>query len=138
MRPKKSILLVDGDSGRQEVFRFVLSTRGFSVHCESTAAAALELLDHSPYDVLIADLALSDMSGSSLALLAKRLRPGLPVLLYGKMPSRFVHASIADALIPLPATPIADLVERVRILTARKRGPKKGWKEALPHSSSAI
>ena len=128
MRPRKTILCVDGNEQVLSVRKFLLVTRGYRVLVSNSAAEALEHLQPaSPgsIDLLMSDLLLPQMDGNELARRAKQLLPGLPTLLVSNTVSSFERASEADAFLPKGACNPAELLERIHRLTSRKRGPKK-------------
>ena len=128
MRPAKAVLLVHGDPHALGILSLVLSTRGYRVAAVASAGLALRELALGPFDALAAELSVrcDAGDGNQLALEAKRLQPGLPVLLFSRRVSALGRASHADAFLPkFDCAPLA-LLERLRILCARKRGPKKG------------
>lgn len=128
MRPRKVILYVDVNEQRLSVRTFLLETRGFRVISAFDPAAALEILQHAlpgTIDLLICDLDLKTMDGNELVRRAKQLHAGLPCMIVSDTVSSFDRALAADVFLPKAANLPAELVERTRILTARKRGPKK-------------
>jgi CheY-like chemotaxis protein len=110
------------------VRKFLLETRGYRVVAVSAAAEALEYLQASvqgSVDLLLADLLLPQMDGNDLIRRAKQLHPGLPGLLVSGTVTNFDRAAAADAFLPKGASSPAELLDRIKILVARKRGPKK-------------
>jgi DNA-binding response OmpR family regulator len=65
------------------------------------------------------------MDGNELVRRAKQMHPGLPTLLVSGTVSNFDRAAAADAFLPKGACSPAEMLDRIRILVARKRGPKK-------------
>ncbi len=128
MRPRKTILCVEDNEQILSVRKFLLETRGYRVLPMSTAAEALEFLKDCPagsIDLLLADLVLPQMDGNELIRRAKQLHPGLPSLLISGTVTSFDRAAAADAFLPKGACTPAEMLDRIRILVARKRGPKK-------------
>ncbi len=128
MRPRKTILCVDGNEQALSIRKFMLETRGYRVLSMTTAAAALEHLQEAmpgSIDLLLADLVLPGMDGNELTRRAKLLHPSLPALLVSGMVSNFDRAAAADAFLPKGACTAAEMLDRIRLLVARKRGPKK-------------
>lgn len=128
MRPRKTILCVDSNEQILSVRKFMLETRGYRVVPVTTAAAALEhLQDACPgsVDLLLADLLLPGMDGNELVRRGKALHPALPAMLVSNMVTNFDRAGAADAFLPKGACTPAEMLDRIRLLVARKRGPKK-------------
>jgi two-component system response regulator CpxR len=128
MRPRKTILCVDDNEQILSVRKFLLETRGYRVVAVTTAAEALEQLkDAMPgsVDLLLSDLLLPLMDGNELARRAKEMHPMLPALLVSGTVTSFERAASADAFLPKGACTPVEMLERIKILVARKRGPKK-------------
>ena len=94
----------------------------------SSAAEAMEYLQQAvpgSIDLLLSDLIMPQMDGNELVRRAKQIHPFLPALLVSGTVSSFDRAAAADAFLPKGASTPAELLDRIRILVARKRGPKK-------------
>jgi two-component system response regulator CpxR len=128
MRPRKTILCVEDNEHILSVRKFLLETRGYRVIALTCAAEALEYLNHAAQgsvDLLMSDLIMPRMDGNELIRRAKQIHPGLPTLLISGTVTSFDRAAAADAFLPKGACAPAEVLERIRILVARKRGPKK-------------
>ena len=128
MRPRKTTLCVDDNEQVLSVRKFLLETRGYRVQAVRTAAEALEYLQtamQGSVDLLMSEVILSQMDGNELVRRAKQLHPCLPALLVSGTVSNFDRAVAADAFLPKGACTPAEMLDRIRILVARKRGPKK-------------
>jgi two-component system response regulator CpxR len=138
MRPKKVILCVDEDEQRLSRRVFLLETRGYRVLRAAGAAEALNVLAAlmpGCIDCLITDLTLAlHMSGNELVRRAKRMAPELKTVVTSDTVSGYDPTIQADVFLPKGANTPAELLERVRILIVRKRGPKK----ACPSEIAAI
>ena len=132
-RPKKVILLVDAKEETLSTRTFLLQTRGYRVLTASSGVQALELLegcvpeadDPRRMSLLICELLLPGMDGNELARRAKQMHGWLPVLIVSATATGFEQALAADGFLPKGACSAAELLERVQVLIARKRGPKK-------------
>jgi two-component system response regulator CpxR len=128
MRPRKTILCVEDNEQILSIRKFLLETRGYRVLAMNGAAEALEYLQgaaQGSVDLLLADLILPQMDGNELIRRAKQLHPALPTLLVSGTVTNFDRAAAADAFLPKGACTPAEVLDRIRILVARKRGPKK-------------
>jgi two-component system response regulator CpxR len=128
MRPRKTILCVEDNEQVLSVRKFLLETRGYRVVAMGSAAEALEYLQgaaQGSVDLLMADLIMPSMDGNELIRKAKQVHPGLPTLLVSGTVTSFDRAAAADAFLPKGACTPAEVLDRIRILVARKRGPKK-------------
>jgi CheY-like chemotaxis protein len=128
MRPKKTILCVDDNEQVLSVRTFLLETRGYRVIAVKNAQETLEVLERSlpgTFDLILCDLLMPQMDGNELVRRAKQLHPGLPAMIVSGTVNAFDRALHADAFLPKGACSAAEMIERIRILVARKRGPKK-------------
>jgi len=128
MRPKKVILCVDDNEQALSVRTFLLETRGYRVLSVMTAQEALDILERTvpgTLDLLIADLLMPGMDGNELVRRAKQMHPMLPALIVSGSVAAYDRALAADAFLPKGAGTAAELLEKIRVLVARKRGPKK-------------
>lgn len=140
MRPRKVILCVDDNEQTLSVRKFLLETRGYRVISATGAAEALQCLEASlpgAIDLLLCDLLLPHMDGSELIARARALRPGLPTLMVSGTVTSLERGSAADVFLPKGASSAVELLERVRLLVARKRGPKKAIASAT-YTGSAM
>jgi PAS domain S-box-containing protein len=78
----ETVLVVEDDEPVRALLRDVLASHGYRVLEASTGPAALELVagHHGPLDLLITDVVMPGMSGTTLAEEIDRVRPGMPVL----------------------------------------------------------
>lgn len=128
MRPKKVILCVDDNEQTLSVRTFLLETRGYRVLTATSSREALEILERTTpgtLDLLIADLLMPGMDGNELVRRAKQMHPALPTLIVSGTVAAYDRALAADAFLPKGAASPVELLERIRVLVARKRGPKK-------------
>jgi len=128
VRPKKRILLIDSNENRQSMRRFVFETRGLAVFSASTPDEARDLSRDAHPDVVIA---VWPFTGGDLAQLVDQVReeaPFAPSLLIVENLSVPPTSIVADATMCKGAFSMADVVERIKVLAARKRGPRPGFK----------
>jgi two-component system response regulator CpxR len=137
LRPKKTILCVDDNEQVLSVRTFLLETRGYRVIAALSSQQALEVVEQSlpgSLDLLLCDLIMPQMDGNELVRRAKQLHPGLPAMIVSGTVNAFDRASCADVFLPKGASSPAEMIERIRVLVARKRGPRKAF-HSQPHSS---
>jgi two-component system, OmpR family, response regulator CpxR len=128
MRPKKTILCVDDNEQILSVRTFLLETRGYRVLALTDPLEALEAIANSlpgSIDLLLSDLLMPRMDGNELVRRAKELHPALPALIVSGTVTAYDRAGRADVFLPKGACSPIELLERIRIMVARKRGPKK-------------
>ena len=140
MRPRKLILCVEANEQVLSVRKFLLETRGYRVVACASAAEALEYLQGAlpgSIDLLLSDLLLPQMDGNELVRRAKQLMPGLPTLIVSGTVTGYDRAAAADAFLPKGASTPAEILDRIRILVARKRGPKKQLPAMMEHEATS-
>ena len=128
MRPKKTILCVDDNEQVLSVRTFLLETRGYRVLTALSPHDALGLIEQAvpgTIDLLLCDLLMPQMDGNELVRRAKLLHPCLPAMIISGTVNAFERAGCADIFLPKGASSPAEMMERIRVLVARRRGPKK-------------
>jgi len=125
MRPKKTILCVDDNEQALAVRKFLLETRGYRVLTAVCAHDALEIFRSGGIDLVLSDLLMPQMDGNEMVRRMKELSPEVPMMLVSGTVKAFERASHADAFLPKGACSPVELLERIRVMIARKRGPKK-------------
>ena len=126
MRPKKVILCVDDNEQELSVLSFMLSTNGYRVVSASNGQEAIGIFTETPVDLVLADYAMPQMNGSQMVERMKQIASHVPMILLGD-PMRMggeIHA--ADALLAKKNCTPQELLERIKVMSARKRGPRKG------------
>jgi two-component system, OmpR family, response regulator CpxR len=126
MRPKKTILCVDDNEQALSVRKFLLETRGYRVLTAVSSEQALELFREGGIDLVLSDLIMPYMDGNELIRRMKELAPEVPAILISGSVKAFDRANRADAFLPKGACSPVEMLERIRVMVARKRGPKKG------------
>jgi CheY-like chemotaxis protein len=126
MRPKKVILCVDDNEQELSVLKFMLATNGYKVLTALTGQEAIGIFAGSQIDLVLADYAMPQMTGNQLVGRLKQIAPHIPMILLGD-PQRMggeIHSG--DALLAKKNCPAQELLERIKVMSARKRGPRKG------------
>jgi two-component system response regulator CpxR len=126
MRPKKTILCVDDNEQVLSVRKFMLETRGYRVLTAASSEQALEVFREGGIDLVLSDLIMPYMDGNELIRRMKELAPEVPAILISGSVKAFDRANRADAFLPKGACSPVEMLERIRVMVARKRGPKKG------------
>jgi CheY-like chemotaxis protein len=125
MRPKKTILCVDDNEQALSVRRFLLETRGYRVIVAANAAEALDTFRRGGIDLVLGDLVMPLMDGNEMVRRMKDIAPEVPMILISGSVKTFDRANRADAFLPKGASTPVEMLERIRVMIARKRGPKK-------------
>lgn len=127
MRPRKVILLVNDNEQEQSVFTYMLEVNGYRVVKASSGEEALAIFPQLPLvDLVVADYAMPVMNGAQLVNQLKQLASHVPMILLGDPQSMGGQIHLADALLAKKHVPPSELLERIKIMSARKRGPRKG------------
>jgi len=126
MRPKKVILCVDDNEQELSVLKFTLATNGYRVLAASNGQEAIAVFATAPQiDLVLADTNMPQMSGVQLAERLKCMRSHVPMLLLADgQAAGEIH--VADAVMARKGCSSLELLERVKVMSARKRGPRKG------------
>ncbi|HTV04599.1 MAG TPA: response regulator [Acidobacteriaceae bacterium] len=125
MRPKKTILCVDNNEQALAVRKFLLETRGYRVITAGSAHDALEVFRNGGVDLVLGDLIMPQMDGNEMVQRMKEIAPEVPMMLLSGTVKAFDRACHADAFLPKGACTPVEMLERIRVMIARKRGPKK-------------
>ena len=126
MRPKKIILCVDDNELELSVLKFMLSTNGYRVLSATTGQEAVAIFSETQVDLVLADFAMPQMNGSQLVERLKQIASHVPMILLGDPQKMEAELHRADAMLAKKNCSPQELLERIKIMSARKRGPRKG------------
>ena len=134
MRPKKVLLVVMPDPELLSTLSFMLTTNGYRVLGANMPAEAIAKAAGCAINLLLVtqvqQRATRDgLCGADLISRLKTLQPGLPALLFYE-DGKFPLDTPADGCVAMPWRS-TDLLDRIKVLTARKRGPHKGYKRPV-------
>lgn len=121
MRPKSRILIVGSNEDRLGVLAFLLSTNAYAVTCASSIDNARELTLTKDWELLIVDLPLDNVQ--SLLLTARAAKEGQRTLALAPYLKFCPEGLFVDCFLPGKITS-AEMLERLKVLCARKRGPR--------------
>jgi CheY-like chemotaxis protein len=125
MKPKRTILCIDDNEQTLSHRKIVLETRGYRVASFARGEEALERFQQGGIDLVIADMAMPGLDGPQLIARIKQVSPQTPAILISSKVRIYDHDSQADVFLTKGMYAPADLLERVRLLLMRKRGPKR-------------
>jgi len=131
MRPKKIILCVDDNEQELSVLKFMLSTNGYRVLTATSGQEAIAMFADAQVDLVLSDYAMPQMNGKQLAERVKRMAPHVPMILLGDPQTMGGEIHAADALLAKKNCSPQELLERIKVMSARKRGPRKGSQRVL-------
>jgi len=132
MRPKKIILCVNDNEQELSVTSFMLNTSGYRVVSTTNGQEAIELFSGMQVDLVLADYAMPQMNGAQLVSRLKQIASHVPMILLGDPQTMGGQIHLADALLAKKQCSPQELLERIKIMSARKRGPRKGTLRQAP------
>lgn len=135
MRPKKVILCVDDNEQELSVMSFMLATNGYRVVTATSGQAAISLFSEMQVDLVLADFAMPLMNGHQLVNRLKQIAGHVPMILLGDSHAMSTEIHAADALLTKKNCSPQELLERIKVMSARKRGPRKGAMRHTPTMS---
>jgi two-component system response regulator CpxR len=103
----------------------MLETRGYRVVVCTGGEEALQRFRNGGVDLVLTDLVMSGLDGSQLVEKIKELSPQTPAILLSNKIKIYDCNARADAFLVKGTYAPAELLERVRLLLVRKRGPKR-------------
>jgi two-component system, OmpR family, response regulator CpxR len=125
MKPKRTILCVDDNEQSLSIRKVMLETRGYRVLAYSDAQQALNRFTQGGVDLVLTDLVMPGIDGSKLVQSVKGLSPETPAILLSGKVKIYEQETGADIFLAKGMYAPADLLERIRLLLVRKRGPKR-------------
>ncbi|HUO25046.1 MAG TPA: response regulator [Candidatus Aquilonibacter sp.] len=138
MKPKRTILCVDDNEQSLSHRKIMLETRGYRVVSCSRGEEALERFKRGGIDLVVADMAMPGLDGPQLIAAVKNLSPHTPAILIASRMRTYTHDSEADVFLARGMYAPADLLERIRLLLIRKRGPKQRVLQRSTHLTHQI
>lgn len=93
--PSARVLITDDEPSIRELLQAILARTACDLETAADGLSAVEHLRMRPFDLLLTDLRMPGMDGTALAREAKRLRPGIKVVIVTGHPSQ---ASAIDAV----------------------------------------
>lgn len=125
MKPKRTILCVDDSEQSLSIRKVLLETRGYRVVACSSGTEALEAFRKGGIDLVLSDLVMPGMDGAELIAQIKAISPEVPAILFSGRIQDFPRETRADVFLPKGIFAPVELLERIRLLLARKRKPRR-------------
>ena len=125
MKPKRTILCVDDNEQSLSIRKVMLETRGYRVIACQGAEDALEHFKRGGVDLVLSDLIMPGVDGHKLIDEIKNLSPATPAILFSGKIKIYERDLRADLFLPKGMYAPAELLEKIRLLLIRKRGPKR-------------
>jgi CheY-like chemotaxis protein len=125
MKPKRTILCVDDNEQSLSIRKVLLETRGYRVIICHDAEEALARFRKGGIDLVLSDLMMPGIDGAKLIEQIKALSPRTPAILLSGKVRIYDQNTQADVFLPKGMHAPAELLERIRLLLVRKRGPSR-------------
>jgi two-component system, OmpR family, response regulator CpxR len=125
MRPKRTILCVDDNEQALSIRKIMLETRGYRVLVFTDGQRALEVFKNGGIDLVISDFMMPGYNGAALITSIKEVSPETPAILFSGRVKFCDQEHKADLFLPKGTCAPVELLERIRVLLVKKRGPKK-------------
>ena len=137
MRPKRTILCVDDNEQALSIRKVMLETRGYRVVACAGGVQALEVFCQGGVDLVLTDLLMPGLDGATLVGKIKDVSPQTPVILFSGKVKAYEKDSRADVFLPKGMYAPVELLERIRQLLVKKRGPKRVVAASVPRMPAA-
>ncbi len=125
MKPKRTILCVDDNEQSLSIRKVMLETRGYRVVTCASGEEALKVFENGGIDLVLTDLIMPGLDGTELIARIKSVSPQTPAILFSGKIRIYDRDTQADVFLPKGMYAPAELLERIRLLLVRKRGPKR-------------
>jgi len=110
----------------------MLETRGYRVIVCTSGEEALEVFSRGGIDLVLTDQVMPGLDGNELVTRIKQVSPETPVILFSGKVTFYDQTTQADVFLPKGMYAPVELLERIRMLLTRKRGPKRVSRVELP------
>ena len=120
MKPKRTILCVDDNEQSLSIRKVMLETRGYRVVACGSGEEALEQFKKGGIDLVLTDLIMPGVDGSKQT----------PAILFSGKVRIYDRDTRADVFLPKGMCVPVELLERIRLLLVRKRGPHRAHSKA--------
>jgi DNA-binding response OmpR family regulator len=126
MRPKKVILCVNGDEQELSLLKFMLATHSYRVLQAVDADQAINVLRENPVDLVLVEFNLPKINGIEAIHQLKTIAEHTPMILFADPAKLGTLLHQADGVFSRENLPTVELLGRIKVISARKRGPRKG------------
>jgi two-component system, OmpR family, response regulator CpxR len=137
MRPKRTILCVDDNEQALSIRKLMLETRGYRVLACSNGQQALDAFKQGGVDLVLSDLQMPGLDGAELVNKIKELSACTPAILFSGKTRFYQKDTLADLFLPKGMYAPIELLERIRMMLVKKRGPKRLNSVEPPRMSAA-
>ena len=103
----------------------MLETRGYRVVACTSAQQALEVFKNGGVDLVLSDLVMPDLTGDKLVASIKDISPETPAILFSGKIKVYEKDTRADVFLPKGMYAPVALLDKIRAMLVKKRGPKR-------------
>jgi len=103
----------------------MLETRGYRVLACSNGHQALEAFKQGGVDLVLSDLQMPGLDGAELVGKIKDLSATTPAIIFSGKTRFYEKETRADLFLPKGMYAPIELLERIRVMLVKKRGPKR-------------
>ena len=82
MNKSINVLVVDDEQGYRDLFTYMLEPMGMNVTCVSDGLQAVRKIEEKPYDVILMDVHMPEMTGPEALKKIKVIRPEQKVIIF--------------------------------------------------------
>jgi two-component system response regulator CpxR len=125
MRPKRTILCVDDNEQALSIRKVMLETRGYRVLACTNGHHALEVFKQGGVDLVLSDLQMPGLDGAELVEKIKDISAATPAILFSGKIRFYEKDTRADIFLPKGMYAAMELLERIKLMLVKKRGPKR-------------
>jgi two-component system, OmpR family, response regulator CpxR len=125
MRLKRTILCVDDNEQALSIRKLMLETRGYRVVACASGNQAWDVFRQGGIDLVLTDLLMPGLDGAGLVGKIKDVSPETPAILFSGKVKAYEKDTRADVFLPKGMYAPVELLERIRLLLVKKRGPKR-------------
>jgi two-component system, OmpR family, response regulator CpxR len=125
MRPKRTILCVDDNEQALSIRKVMLETRGYRVLACTNGHHALEVFKQGGVDLVLSDLQMPGLDGAELVEKIKEISAATPAILFSGKIRFYEKDTRADIFLPKGMYAAMELLERIKLMLVKKRGPKR-------------
>jgi len=136
MKPKRTILCVDDNEQSLSIRKIMLETRGYRVIACSSGQEALEEFKKGGVDLVLSDLVMPGIDGHALIEQIKAQSPHTPAILFSGKIKIYDRDLRADVFLPKGMYAPIELLEKIRVMLIRKRGPKRSASSGREQASA--
>jgi CheY-like chemotaxis protein len=136
MTAKKTILCVDNEQNLS-IQKLTLETRGYRVVPCHTALEAMRAFSDETIDLILSNVDLPDASAAELVERIKMISPLIPIILLSGTKRAYHTDAPVNLLLRKGSYAPAELLESIRLLLVKRRGPHRSGPSSIASRATA-